>query len=105
MTINIGKQFVFTIPTFTKTFLCLDAVVLVDGEECGTVGTFGDSSYYDVKCSTGLWGSYVVVYLATSDAVTQLAACEIEIYECKSFHICDQRIATKSVTQFCPSIS
>ena len=60
-----------------------DAVVLVDGETCGTVGKFGSAAYYDVKCTTSLWGSHVLVYLATSDTVTQLTICEIEIYEGK----------------------
>ena len=53
----------------------------MDGENCGTVGKFGTAMYYDVKCTKSLWGSHVVVYLTTSDTVTQLIICEIEVYE------------------------
>ena len=57
--------------------------MLVDGETCGTVGEMGTAAYYDVKCTTSLWGSHVLVYLATSSTVTQFSVCEIEIYEGK----------------------
>ena len=55
--------------------------MLVDGENCGTVGKFGSAAYYDVKCSKSLWGSQVLVYLTTTGTVTQLIVCEIEVYE------------------------
>ena len=60
---------------------CVGAKILVDGEECGTVGTFGSASYVDVQCSSTLQGSHIVLYLTTSDSVTKLSLCEIEVYE------------------------
>jgi hypothetical protein len=58
-----------------------DAIVLVDGANCGTVGKFGSAAYFDVKCTKSLFGSHVLVYLKTSDTVKQFIVCEIEVYE------------------------
>ena len=63
-----------------KTFI-EGAKVLVDGSLCGTVGSMGTASFVDVHCSSTILGSVVVVYLTTSESVTKISACEIEVYE------------------------
>lgn len=68
-----------------KTFI-EGAKVYVDGGLCGTVGSLGTGTIVDVTCSATLEGSVVVVIITTSDSVTKISACEIEVYEGKPIH-------------------
>ena len=56
------------------------AKVYVDGALCGTVGALAPTSV-NVECTSTLVGSVVVVAITTSDSVTKIYACEIEVYE------------------------
>lgn len=78
---NVGLVRIFATNS-DKTFI-EGAKVLVDGALCGTVGSMGSASFVDVSCATAITGSVVVVYITTSDTVTKISACEIEVYESK----------------------
>ena len=76
---NIGLVRIYNTNSL-KTFI-EGAKVLVDGSLCGTVGSMGTASFIDVQCSSTILGSVVVVYITTTDTITKISACEIEIYE------------------------
>ena len=72
---RVGGDFDFFI-NVSQTFK-----VLVDGSLCGTVGSMDSATFVDVECSSTILGSVVVIYITTSDSVTKISACEIEVYE------------------------